>query len=182
MEYIPQIISEAAKSQLGIWALIIVGLTGIGFYFFRSAPLAIKAGIYILMFVGFGLFGLVASRIDPASSPAKTVENNDSRKTPKAGLLLDQANRHLVASRHDQARAAYAEARTLYKQEQNRLGEANVLRGLDHLERTLGRHDPARKNFYQAAHLYGALGLIKPEKEMLEAGESVGGQIRVRTH
>ena len=154
MEYIPQIISEAAKSQLGIWALIIVGLTGIGFYFFRSAPLAIKAGIYILMFVGFGLFGLVASRIDPASSPAKTVENNDSRKTPKAGLLLAQANRHLVASRHDQARAAYAEARTLFKQEQNRLGEANVLSGLGDLESILGRHDQARAAYTDARTLF----------------------------
>ena len=146
--------------------------------FLSVGPLAIKAGIFVLMFVGFGLFGLAASRIEPNSSTTKTVERNDSRKTSKAGLLLAQANTHRISSRHDQARAAYAEARTLYKQEQSRLGEANVLRGLGDLERVLGRHDQARKNFYQAAHLYGALGLIKLEKGMLESGESVGGQNR----
>ena len=32
--------------------------------------------------------------------------------------------------RHDQARTAYAEARTLFRAVEDRLGEANVLRGL----------------------------------------------------
>jgi hypothetical protein len=41
--------------------------------------------------------------------------------------------------RNEQARTAYDEARTLYKQESNRLGEANVLAGLGDLESRLGR-------------------------------------------
>ena len=46
--------------------------------------------------------------------------------------------------RNEQARTAYDEARTLYKQESNRLGEANVLRGLGDLESGLGRNEQAR--------------------------------------
>ena len=50
-----------------------------------------------------------------------------------------------MLGRHDQAREAYAEARTLFRAVENRLGEANVLRGLGDLESKLGRHDQARE-------------------------------------
>ncbi len=59
-----------------------------------------------------------------------------------------------LSSRNDQARAAYSEARALYKQVVDRLGEANVLRGLGHLERTLGRNDQARAAYSEARALY----------------------------
>ena len=59
-----------------------------------------------------------------------------------------------MLDRNDQARAAYGEARTLYKQVEGRLGEANVLLGLGDLESKLGRHDQARAAYGEARTLY----------------------------
>jgi tetratricopeptide (TPR) repeat protein len=42
----------------------------------------------------------------------------------------------------------------LFKQEDNRLGQANVLAGLGALERMLGRNDQARAAFGEASALY----------------------------
>jgi tetratricopeptide (TPR) repeat protein len=56
--------------------------------------------------------------------------------------------------RNDQARAAFGEALVLFKQEDNRLGQANVLSGLGDLERKLGRHDQARAAYGDALALY----------------------------
>ena len=56
--------------------------------------------------------------------------------------------------RNDAARAAYREARTLFKQVEDRLGEGNVLLGLGHLERKLGRNDAARDAYGEARTLY----------------------------
>jgi tetratricopeptide (TPR) repeat protein len=51
-------------------------------------------------------------------------------------------------------RAAYDEARTLYKQVGDRLGEANVLFGLGELESKLGRNEQARAAYDDARTLY----------------------------
>jgi tetratricopeptide (TPR) repeat protein len=168
-EHIPSIIEEAAKSPLGIWALVIIASGILGFAFFRRAPTAVKAGIFVFMFVGFGLFGLAASRVEPVPSkpgphkpePSAGIKPS-AEKPPKekrassspAARLLRQAREHSLADRNDQARAAYGEARLLYKQVQNRLGEANVLLGMGDLERKLGRNDEAREAYGGARLLY----------------------------
>jgi tetratricopeptide (TPR) repeat protein len=59
-----------------------------------------------------------------------------------------------MLGRNDQARAAYDDAIALFKQEDNRLGQANVLRGLGHLERKLGRNDQARAAYDDAIALF----------------------------
>ena len=48
----------------------------------------------------------------------------------------------------------YEDARVLFKQEQNRLGEANVLSGLGDLERKLGRNEQARTAYEDARVLF----------------------------
>jgi len=53
-----------------------------------------------------------------------------------------------------EARDAFSQAGTLYQQVSNRLGEANVLRGLGDLERKLGNNREARDAFSQARTLY----------------------------
>jgi tetratricopeptide (TPR) repeat protein len=178
VEHIPQIIAEAAKSQLGIWALIIIALGLVGFGFFRQAPLLFRAGIYVFMFIGFGLFGVAAFRVEPIPPGSQTKVQSDSRTSPEAGLLLSRATQYRLSGRNDQARAAYAEARTLYKAVEDRLGEANVLLGLGELERKLGRNDQARKYFYQAAHLYDALGLENWKELALQTAKALGSQDR----
>jgi tetratricopeptide (TPR) repeat protein len=55
---------------------------------------------------------------------------------------------------NEQARTAYDEARTFYKQESDRLGEANVLAGLGDLESTMGRNEQARTAYDEARTLY----------------------------
>ena len=69
--------------------------------------------------------------------------------------------------RDDAARAAYDEALTLYKQADNRLGQANVQRGLGDLERGLGRKDAARAAYAVAAELLGEVGLTEWQKGRL---------------
>jgi tetratricopeptide (TPR) repeat protein len=71
--------------------------------------------------------------------------------------------------RHEQARSAYDEARTLFKQEGHRFGEAHVLRGLGDLERGLGRHEQARSAYDDAAQLFGSLGMMTYRGEVLRA-------------
>ena len=52
------------------------------------------------------------------------------------------------------ARGAYGEALALFKQLDDRLGQANVLRGLGDLESTLGRNDQARAAYGKALALF----------------------------
>jgi tetratricopeptide (TPR) repeat protein len=85
-----------------------------------------------------------------------------------------------LLGRNDQARAAYGEALTLYKQEDNRLGQANVLSGLGDLERLLGRNDQARAAFSDAAQLYEALGIVEGRETALEALRKLDRRTRHR--
>jgi tetratricopeptide (TPR) repeat protein len=62
----------------------------------------------------------------------------------EADVLAGLGDLERELGRHEQARSAYDEARTLFRQVGHRLGEANVLAGLGHLERELGRHAQAR--------------------------------------
>jgi tetratricopeptide (TPR) repeat protein len=87
----------------------------------------------------------------------------------EVNVLLGLGELERVLSRSDQARAAYEEARTFYKQEGDRLGEAYVLRGLGELERQLGRSAQARATYEEAARLFGSLGMMAFRDEALRA-------------
>ena len=169
---IPKIISAAAKSPLGIWALIIVILGLVALGFFHQAPIPSKVGIYIFMFIGLGIFGFVVSRVEigPSDSSTELPDNVEVRASdPPTGVpdvsetlsearrMLDSAIQYSLLGRNDQAREAFAEARTLYRAVEDRLGEANVLSGLGDLERNLGRNDQAREAFAEARTLYRAV-------------------------
>ncbi len=75
--------------------------------------------------------------------------------------------------RNDAARDAYAEARTLYRQVEDRLGEANVLLGLGLLEKD-GNPELAKRHLFQAAHIYQEIGLSDWERRALEEAEAIG--------
>jgi hypothetical protein len=58
-QYLPNIIQEAAQSPLGLFALMVIILSVLGFVFFRKSSEKIRAGMFILMFIGVVSFGAV---------------------------------------------------------------------------------------------------------------------------
>lgn len=53
----PALIKEAAKSPLGVFALMILLLSSIGYGFFHNSSDLTKVGIFVLMFLGVAIFG-----------------------------------------------------------------------------------------------------------------------------
>lgn len=73
----PDIIREAARSSLGLAALIILALAIIGVIFFKKEEVRLKTLMFILMFIGFIVLGYAFSRVsdspqipNPASNSA----------------------------------------------------------------------------------------------------------------
>ena len=62
LDQAPKIIAEAAKSPLGIVALIILALSTLGLAFFADSPDEVKIGIFLVLVLSFGLFGFAAMR------------------------------------------------------------------------------------------------------------------------
>src|SRR6266404_8558977 len=60
---IPEIIKQASQSQLGILALLIIVLFGLAFYFFRKAPVAWRALIFLIFFSGVCVYAWEINRI-----------------------------------------------------------------------------------------------------------------------
>ena len=175
---IPKIITAAAVSQLGIWALIIIVLGLIAFLFFRRAPVGYKVGVFVFMFIGFGLFGVATSRVElpPFGSQTQVQSKQEQDRLSKANALLELADRERTLGHNDKARAAYIKARTLYEAAGNRLGQAHVLMGLGELERRLGRNNQAKKNFDQAAYMYEALGMEESKELAVKFSKDLGDQ------
>ncbi len=167
-EQLPKIIRGAARSRYGILALVVVALSLVGVLLFRDTSEWVRLAMFVLMLGGFaGFVLLVFSRFAPESPPEARPEiPRPAQPSRKAGLqgkgdkALAEAERQRMLGRNDQARAAYGEARTLYKQVEDRLGEANVLLGLGELERTLGRNDQARLSDDSLRHPRSAFRLI----------------------
>jgi hypothetical protein len=62
IEYTPNIIGEAAKSPLGLFALMIITLSIVGFFFFRDSSEGTRTGMFVLMFIGVVSFGAATFR------------------------------------------------------------------------------------------------------------------------
>ena len=56
-EKLPEIISAAAQSNLGILALLSVALSVLAYFFFAKASETVKVGIFLLLFFGVAGFG-----------------------------------------------------------------------------------------------------------------------------
>lgn len=69
-EHLPQIISAAAQSQLGIMALLSVALAVLAWAFFAGASEKVRVGIFVLLFAGVAGFGVAMFRAAPAASAA----------------------------------------------------------------------------------------------------------------
>ena len=138
----------------------------VGVHFSRQASVEVKIAIFALMFAGFAGFVLLAfTRYRTgATSGGKTKEIRPTDQSEKGGLRAKaderykDAEKSRISGRNDQARSAYEEARALFKQAGDRLGVANVLRGLGDLERMLGRNDQARLAYEEARTLFKQVG------------------------
>ncbi len=77
---ISEIIAEAAKSRLGILALMIIILSMLAFYFFRNSSNKYKFTVFLFLFSGVFLFGYVVTKSDTNANNHKddiiaTLEN-----------------------------------------------------------------------------------------------------------
>lgn len=83
---LPEIITAAAQSYLGILALLSVALSLLAYFFFAKASEKVRVGIFVMLFLGVIAFGAAmfrASHDSPASAP--TVLSNEAQ------ILLKEA-------------------------------------------------------------------------------------------
>jgi hypothetical protein len=73
IEHIPAIIEQAAKSPLGLFALMVIALSILGFVFFRGAAERTRIAMFVLLFVGVASFGVAAMRATPAADAVTAV-------------------------------------------------------------------------------------------------------------
>lgn len=97
IEHLPQIITAAAQSYLGILALLSVALAVLAYFFFASASEKVKVGIFVLLFLGVAGFGAAMFRAAPTAagpahdtSPQPAADPVASLST-EAKLLLKEA-------------------------------------------------------------------------------------------
>ena len=88
------------------------------------------------------------------STQPRSFEVTPRLSSMRAAELLAEADRLRLSGPFYRARQDYENAIELFKQVQDRLGEANALRGLGELERMLGRHEQARKAYGDAIELF----------------------------
>ena len=69
IEHLPEIISAAAQSYLGMLALLSVALSVLAVMFFVKASEPVRAGVFGLLFLGVAGFGVVVLRIPAGPVP-----------------------------------------------------------------------------------------------------------------
>ncbi|MCI0694066.1 hypothetical protein L0337_18915 [candidate division KSB1 bacterium] len=99
-ENAPEIISAAAKSPLGLFALMILVLAVLGFFFFRQASERTRVTIFLLMFIGVVAFGIAifsASSHPSGESlvPSKEIEQLSDQKLAERQAQLEQKLREM---------------------------------------------------------------------------------------
>ncbi len=84
---LPAIISEAAKSPLGIFALMIISLAILGFFFFKEATEKTRIAIFVMLFVGVAVFGLSIVRTTAAAEPASDASGGPAAAAEEDALV-----------------------------------------------------------------------------------------------
>jgi TolA-binding protein len=70
----PKIIEEAAKSPLGLLALMIIALSVLAFLFFRQVSPHIRVGMFLVVFLGFVLLGAALYQVIPSASGGQSTQ------------------------------------------------------------------------------------------------------------
>lgn len=73
VQHVPSIIEQAAKSPLGLFALMVIALSVLGFVFFRDASERTRIAMFVLLFVGVASFGVAAMRVTPGEAKPPAV-------------------------------------------------------------------------------------------------------------
>ena len=94
-ENVPKIIGVAAKSPLGLLALMIIALSVLAFFFFRSSSDKVRTVMFLLLFVGFVCFGVAAVRSVPNS-----ISYMDKPSTQGSSVQRQAENERRQASDH----------------------------------------------------------------------------------
>ena len=86
IENAPQIIAEAAKSSLGLAALVVLATSCLAYIFFRNASQTIKITIFIPVLFGFILFVIALANVDKndLGSPPRVYSQAASRAAEEA--------------------------------------------------------------------------------------------------
>ena len=71
VQHLPAIIEQAASSPLGIFALMIITLSVLGFFFFRTSSERTRVAMFIVMFIGVVTFGIATFRTTPSAAVDK---------------------------------------------------------------------------------------------------------------
>src|SRR2546427_10362924 len=87
IESAPNIIQEAAKSPLGLFALMILTLSVLGFFFFRNASERTRTTMFVLMFIGVASFGFATVRtMSGIVSPPESMRSDIQRGSQVSGM------------------------------------------------------------------------------------------------
>jgi hypothetical protein len=70
----PNVITAAAKSPLGILALIVLALSGIATAYFRESPVKVRVSMFVLMLLAAGLFAATVLKQPPGPAPTPPVQ------------------------------------------------------------------------------------------------------------
>lgn len=95
--HLPQIITAAAQSHLGILALLSIALSLLAYFFFARASEKVKVGVFVLLFFGVAGFAVAmfrASAETPRPAAAATALS-DEAKTLLAAAASDPSGRVL---------------------------------------------------------------------------------------
>lgn len=85
----PEIIQEAAKSPLGLFALMIIGLSVLATIFFAQAPIGVRVCMFVLMFAGVTLFGATLVRTAASIPDGTATLEQDVREHLRDGYYED---------------------------------------------------------------------------------------------
>jgi hypothetical protein len=88
---LPEIITAAAQSYLGILALLSVALSVLAYFFFAKASEKVKVGIFVLLFLGVFGFGVAMFRVSPYSSVPPQPVAWTATLSKEAKIILKEA-------------------------------------------------------------------------------------------
>ena len=106
-EQLPKIIEEAAKSPLGLLALMIIALSLLAFFFFREASARTRVGIFLVLFAGCAVFAWAIFRVG-------FFIQEDQANQPPSGKIVALQNVPALPADVPTDNAELRELRTVY--------------------------------------------------------------------
>jgi hypothetical protein len=88
---LPEIITAAAQSHLGILALLSIALSLLAFFFFAKASEKVRVGIFVLLFLGAAGFAVAMFRASPAPAASSESDRGRAALSEEARILLKEA-------------------------------------------------------------------------------------------